>query len=95
MNTHRLLVRGERVEDREVVERATAVAAGPPASPGFPWWAVAILGTGLASSSLARLATPVPQPAAGVGADRTPGSRHGSGQAAVAPRRARRRAQKP
>lgn len=97
VNTHRLLVRGERVEDREVVERATAVAAGPPASPGFPWWAVAILGTGLASYSLARLATPVPGPAAGAGADRSPGSRssNGSGQAAVVPRRARRRARKP
>ncbi|TGO05247.1 class C sortase [Serinibacter arcticus] len=58
VNTHRLLVRGERVDDPEVVERAAAVTAAPPVSPGFPWWAVAILGTGLASYSLARLATP-------------------------------------
>lgn len=97
VNTHRLLVRGERVENSEVVERAAAVAAAPPVSPGFPWWAVAILATGLASYSLARLATPVPRASAGAGAGPAPGSRSDrvAGQAAVAPRPARRRAQKP
>jgi sortase A len=60
VNTHRLLVRGERIDGPAVRERAAAEAAPPPSAPGFPWWVLAVLGTATGAYALARLATPPP-----------------------------------
>ncbi len=50
INTHRLLVRGERIplDELSADEREEAVAAAP-VDPGFPWWAFGLAG-GLALS---------------------------------------------
>ncbi|PWD51381.1 class C sortase [Serinibacter arcticus] len=58
INTHRLLVRGERVDDPDAGTGQTISAASPPTAPGFPWWAVAILATAALSYGAARLSTP-------------------------------------
>lgn len=58
VNTHRLLVRGQRVTGEEPDSGAVALAA-PPAGPAFPWDAAAILLAGLALAGLiARPAKP-------------------------------------
>ena len=41
INTHRILVTGERVEPTPTED---IEAAGRPADPGFPWWAPAMAG---------------------------------------------------
>jgi sortase A len=41
VNTHRLLVRGERVPD---ARSSAAEAVAPPPAPGIPWWIAAVVG---------------------------------------------------
>ncbi|MBP2413252.1 sortase A [Arthrobacter stackebrandtii] len=54
VNTHRLLVRGERIEaPGEESEQAQVMAANA-VDPGFPWWALAIAGAGLGSVLVTR-----------------------------------------
>jgi sortase A len=63
VNSHRLLVRGERVE-REVEEDASQALPSEGTGPGFPWWALILAGGGAASCAVAwprRPATDAPR----------------------------------
>lgn len=54
VNSHRLLVRGERIESPPTVEEEDVeLGAGSP-SPGFPWWAMAVPGAAAAMVFLTR-----------------------------------------
>ena len=54
VNTHRLLVRGERIpiEDLSADEQINAVAAAP-IDPGFPWWALGLIGSIVLTTAIA------------------------------------------
>ncbi|WP_284252034.1 class C sortase [Litorihabitans aurantiacus] len=73
VNTHRLLVRGERVDAPTVPGEGQAEVALPPTGPGFPWWAVIVTATGVVSYVVTRAA--VPPPDAPTGASAARGSR--------------------
>ncbi|SEF12979.1 sortase A [Arthrobacter alpinus] len=45
VNTHRLLVRGERIPAPVASESANQTMANNSTGPGFPWWAVIFIGT--------------------------------------------------
>ena len=48
INTHRLLVRGERIDASEFTQTPSQVTMpGRGQAPGFPWWSVALGGAGL------------------------------------------------
>ncbi|RZS62655.1 class C sortase [Xylanimonas ulmi] len=44
VNSHRLLVRGVRVQAQAALDPVTTTAPAVGASPGFPWWALGALG---------------------------------------------------
>lgn len=54
VNTHRLLVRGVRVDPPAANGSATQTMASATSDPGFPWWALIILGTGAGAVLLTR-----------------------------------------
>jgi len=53
VNTHRLLVRGERIPAQEASEAAQHLPAHS-SDPGFPWWALALVGTLVLAGWIAR-----------------------------------------
>lgn len=57
VNTHRLLVRAERADAPVSVEGRSAIADTTP-PPGFPWWAVALVATPIATFLLVRPRAP-------------------------------------
>lgn len=54
VNTHRLLVRGERIEAPVNAADAPQTMASNSTNPGFPWWALILAGTGLLAAVLTR-----------------------------------------
>ena len=52
VNTHRLLVRGERVDDA-VSDTSVQTAAPNASDPGFPWWALGLAGAVAVSGAVA------------------------------------------
>lgn len=48
VNTHRLLVRAERVDDPQETDAGPASIGAPAPGPGFPWWAVLFVAGALA-----------------------------------------------
>lgn len=69
INSHRLLVRGERVPAPEVEDGRLAVPVGT-ADPGVPWWILVVVGLPALTAWLVRPRTPAPRrgPAHGQGA---------------------------
>ncbi|WP_229663314.1 class C sortase [Microbacterium album] len=63
VNSHRLLVRGERIDD-DSAEAAISSLPSEPASPGFPWWTLALAGGAAVSGTIAWPRRPKPAPAA-------------------------------
>jgi sortase A len=54
VNTHRLLVRGERIPAPEARADAPQTVANNVTDPGFPWWAVILVGTAAGAIILTR-----------------------------------------
>lgn len=54
INTHRLLVRGERIPAPAASEDSNQTFASATTDPGFPWWALALVGTPLTATLLTR-----------------------------------------
>lgn len=70
INTHRLLVRGHRVDGPDAAAAGRTALAGDSADPGFPWWAVVYVGAVIAAIALSRLMVrrrpaPAPEPPPG------------------------------
>jgi len=54
VNSHRLLVRGERIESLPAAERSDAVLGSGTHPPGFPWWALGVPAATFAAVLLTR-----------------------------------------
>ncbi|GAA3893902.1 hypothetical protein GCM10022381_39430 [Leifsonia kafniensis] len=62
VNTHRLLVRGERIEAPAQTDATTTTQPSDTTDPGLPWWALAIVGMAIAAVLLTRRRKEKPRP---------------------------------